>query len=311
MPAPDPLDVLKRVPYFDGKDPSFLRLRPLLGGQHNILYVVEDGEERYVLRLGRKFPNHPDHYLDEEHNTKAAVTAGVAADILHFDREDGVLLYRFVVGIVMDNERFRDLGAVRRAGQALRKLHDGPEFRTTHDLFSRLDRLRPDIEPYMDGTGTFAALPRLTAEVARIRRILAEHPVPLKPCHNDPVPENYIDTGSRMVMIDWQCSGQADPYWELGALMAQAGFRDGQDDALTEAYFGHPDHPALARAELYKAAVSYHWMVHHLSRLAAGEEAERRRSGAIAWMKHCDRLLGDPAMGLHIEAVRSGAGLPG
>jgi thiamine kinase-like enzyme len=292
---------LRRIPRFAKSRAEAFRVHALEGGQHNTLFLVEYDGERFVYRLGRRVGDHPNHYEDEAHNARAAARSGVAPEILHFDCDDGSLLYRYIVGRTMDNDRFKDREAVKRAARALRALHAGSLFRSNHTLYTRLDRNRSAIAALSGGL--YGALPRIAEAVDRLRRILDAAPVPWMPCHNDPIPENYIDNGTRIQIVDWQCAAMADPHWELGGLAAQAGFKSEQDQALIETYFDRPDDSGVSRVALYKVIVSFYWAVHHLARLAAGEDSERREKGALAWYRHCERLLGAADLGRHVERV--------
>jgi thiamine kinase-like enzyme len=51
-----------------------------------------------------------------------------------------------------------------------------------------------------------------------MREALQAHPVTLAPCHCDPLCQNFIDTGTRMWIVDWEYSDMNDPLWELGDL---------------------------------------------------------------------------------------------
>lgn len=293
---------LRRIPRFAKARVEAFRIHALEGGQHNTLFLVEYDSERFVYRMGRRVPDHPNHYEDEAHNARAAARVGIGPEILHFDYDDGSLLYRYIVGRTMDNDRFKDREAVKRAGRALKTLHGAMPFRSAHTLYTRLDRNRKSIENTPGGL--FSAVPRIERAVTALRRFLEAAPVAPAPCHNDPIPENYIDCGSRIQIVDWQCAAMADPHWELGGLAAQAGFRAEQDQALIDAYFERPDDPGVSRMALYKVVVSFYWTIHHLARLAAGEDGERREKGAVAWFRHCERLLGAADLGAHVERVK-------
>ena len=55
-------------------------------------------------------------------------------------------------------------------------------------------------------------------EAGSVREALAAHPIPLVACHCDPLCENFLDTGERMWIVDWEYSGMNDPLWDLGDL---------------------------------------------------------------------------------------------
>ncbi|MBI5120884.1 MAG: phosphotransferase family protein [Rhodospirillales bacterium] len=281
--------ILKRIPHLSGCEPLSMNWRPIIGGQHNTVFRLETPGGNYVLRLGRRFPDFPEHYGEEVYNARLAAAAGLAPQILHFDPDDGTMLVPLIEGTTMDDSKFKAADAVKRAATALKRLHAGPPFRSTFDVFKRIDKLEKEASD--GGDPAFASLIEVRKAVAGLKPALKLDQAEMAPCHNDPVPENYIDTGGRMILVDWQCSGQADPHWEVGALSAQCRFDDSQDKALIETYFGSPDHPGVARMRLYKVAVSYTWLLFNLARWQKDEDPYKRRRNAIHWLGRTETLL--------------------
>ena len=58
------------------------------------------------------------------------------------------------------------------------------------------------------------------------------------PCHCDPLAENFLDTGERMWIVDWEYSGMNDPMWDLGDLSVEASLRPTPRRRCSLAYFG-------------------------------------------------------------------------
>src|SRR5690606_31195622 len=114
-------------------------------------------------------------------------------------------------------------GAPARAAQAFRKLHDsGETFQFRFELFAMID----DYLKVLEQRG--AVLPDgyhdVVTEAGPVREALQAHPAKLAPCHCDPLCENFLDTGSRMWIVDWEYSGMNDPLWDLGDLSVEAEF---------------------------------------------------------------------------------------
>lgn len=189
-----------------------------LGGLTNLVYRVESGQGPLCLRLPGKGT---EEYIDrkvEKVNAFAAASAGVSPEVLHFD-ETGVMVTRYVDGTVtMDPEAFKArAGAPARAARAFRQLHvSGEAFDFRFELFSMIDDYlkvlsTKDVdlpEGYHDVVG----------EAEAVRAALERNPVALAPCHCDPLCENFLDTGERMWIVDWEYSGMNDPMWDLGDL---------------------------------------------------------------------------------------------
>lgn len=281
--------ILVRIPHLSGIDPHSMSWHPILGGQHNTVFKLETPRGKFVLRLGRRFPDYPDHYGEEIYNARLAAAAGLAPQILHFDPEDGTMLVPLIEGTTMDDTKFKDIEAVKRAANTLRRLHAGPPFHSSFNVFHRIEKLEKEANDA--GDPAFVSWPDVRRAIVALKDHIGSIEVPLAPCHNDPVPENYIDTGGRMILVDWQCSGQADPHWEVGALSAQARFDETQDAALIETYFGRADHPGVERMNLYKAAVSYTWLLFNLARWQKDEDPAKRRRNAIHWLARTETHL--------------------
>ena len=129
---------LSRIPLLADVDPSTVTR---LAGLTNINYLVTVGDERFVLRLPGAGTS---EYIDrtaEDVAARSAAAAGVNAEVVFFDAVDGLMVTRFIDGAVtMSAERFRDVGAVARAGQAFRKLHTtAAPFAVDFKLFEMID----------------------------------------------------------------------------------------------------------------------------------------------------------------------------
>ena len=183
-----------------------------LGGLTNLVFLIDTGNDRYVLRIPGKGT---EEYINREveiHNARIAAQAGVSADVIYADTQTGVMLTRHIDGIVtMTPDEFgRREGAAARAGRALKKMHEWPEaFEFRFELFSMIDEYLAILDERK------AELPEgYTAVVESaqpVRAALERSPVKLAPCHCDPLCENFLDSGERMWVVDWEYSGMNDP----------------------------------------------------------------------------------------------------
>lgn len=295
---------LGRIPRFAGKDLSAATAERL-GGLTNRNYRIALDGERFVLRLAGAGTG---DYIDravEEHNARITAEVGVNAEVLFFDPADATMLCRYLDGAVtMDAERFRDLGAVRRAARALKRVHEGPAFRFRFDVFAMMDdyqgALRRRGAAIPDGYG------EVQKEAEHARRALAENVPPLASCHNDPLAENFLDTGARMYLVDWEYSGRNDPMWDLGDVSVEADFGADQDAALIEGYFGAAPPAMFGRMILYKAMCDLLWTLWGAIQHADRNPADDFWAYAINRFERCKRLMGSDEFGRHLEAARRG-----
>jgi thiamine kinase-like enzyme len=277
-----------------------------IGGLTNRNYKVSVGQETYVLRLaGAGTGEYIDRRL-EEHNARIAAAAGVNAEVLHFDAGDGTMLCRYIDAITMSAESFRNLDRVGRAAQALRRMHEcETPFANRFDVFAQIDeylallrRKRARIPEGYD---------RLQQEAESARVALAAHAAPLAPCHNDPLAENFLDTGERMVLVDWEYAGMNDPMWDLGDLAVEAEFGPEQEDALLRAYFaGAPPPAAVGRMVICKGLCDLVWTLWGLIQVMNDNPADDFWAYAVGRFERCRRLMASAEFRRALGAVEAG-----
>ncbi|MBM3584011.1 MAG: FAD-dependent oxidoreductase [Alphaproteobacteria bacterium] len=279
-----------------------------LGSLTNRVYRLEADGARWCLRVPGKGT---EAYIDrkvEVVNARAAATAGVSPEVLFFDESDGLMVTRFIDGITtMTPATFPTTpGAPTRAGRAFRDLHrSGVAFAFRFELFSIID-------------GYLAHLAKLGArlpdgyhdvvrEAEGVRAALAAHPVPLAPCHCDPLCENFLDDGARMWIVDWEYSGMNHPMWDLGDLSVEAGFGPAQDQEMLRAYFGTtPSAFDTGCVVIYKAMCDLLWTLWGLIQDANKNPVDDFWAYANNRFVRCKALMADPVFAGHVAAVRAG-----
>ncbi|MGH6924568.1 MAG: phosphotransferase [Propylenella sp.] len=278
-----------------------------LGGLTNLVFAVDTGDARYCLRLPGKGTESYINREVEAANARAAATARVSPEVLHFG-DDGVMLTRFVEGaLTMSPALFREReGAVERAARAFRKLHDdAPDFAFRFELFRMID----DYLGVLEKLG--AELPEgyhdVVAEAGAVREALASHPLPLRPCHCDPLCENFLDAGDRMWIVDWEYSGMNDPMWDLGDLSVEGGFDAAMDRRLIDAYFGGPATAFdFGRMVVCKAMCDLLWTLWGLIQHANKNPADDFWAYSLNRFERCKKLMRSAEFSAHLDAVRRG-----
>jgi thiamine kinase-like enzyme len=278
-----------------------------LGGLTNRNYRLDTPSGSFVLRLAGEGTG---DYIDraaEWSNARVASHAGVNADLLYFCQTQGVMLTRFLERApTMTPERFRDSGALARAGQALARLHGcGPAFQGRFELFEQIERYRAVLASRQARIppGFDSALSR----AHEVRDALAASPVPLVACHCDPMVENFLDDGQRMYIIDFEYSGNNDPMWDLGDLSVEGSFDSSQDEQLLQSYFGGPAHPFdHGRMVMYKAMCDLLWTLWGTVQHADGNPVEDFWEYSVQRLARCQELMERADFGRHLAAVRAG-----
>lgn len=298
---------LGSIPVFDGIDPQSAVIQKL-GGLTNLVFRVSGGNNEWCLRLPGKGT---EEYIDRANEAQAAseaARAGVSPEVLYANPENGIMVTRFIEGTAtMTPELFASrVGTPARAGEAFRNLHQSnAQFNFRFELFSMIDDYLGIL------SGKTVDLPEGYHEVLKesedVRRALNARPLPSSACHCDPLCENFLDTGDRMWIVDWEYSGMNDPMWDLGDLSVEAGFSKGQDEEMITAYFGGEPQPAeLGRIVIYKAMCDLLWTLWGLIQHANDNPAEDFWAYSTGRFDRCRRLMATPDFPRHVEAVTRG-----
>ncbi len=237
-----------------------LTLAALSGGITNRNFRVDiDGRpDRYVIRVGGDETHVLGISREVEHAaTVAAADAGVGADVVAFIRPEGYLVTRFIDGAPLAGLDVHQGGTIARAAAAVRRFHDGPAI---PGLFVPL-RICEAYRSLAENRGV--PIPEAydrAREVGRLIELaLIGDPVDLRPCHNDLLPGNLIDDGSRIRIVDWEYAGMGDPFFDLGNFSVNNDLTEAEDSSLLAAYDPRPNiaDGASARLALFRVVSDF------------------------------------------------------
>ena len=300
-------EALKHIQLFWCLDDTEIEVKRL-GGLTNLVFFVNLHGEQYVLRIPGKGTEEYINRKNEAQAAREAAKAKVSPDVLHFDEKTGVMVTRYVdQGITMSPENFKSReGSSKRAGEAFKKLHSSEaKFNFRFELFSMID-------DYLKILATKdITLPegysQVVKEAESVRRALNAHPLPLAACHCDPLCENFLDTGKRMWIVDWEYSGMNDPLWDLGDLAVEGQFTKGQEEELIQAYFGGEPTPSeRGRFVIYKAMCDLLWTLWGLIQHANKNPVDDFWAYSINRFERCKKLMATPEFAAHVKAVAAG-----
>jgi len=294
---------LQRIPLLRGLDDLQIKR---LGGLTNLVFQVQHRTDKYILRIAGEGTA---DYIDrptELYNARVAADVGVSANILFADSDLGLILMSHLDSdVTMTADLFNSRpGAPGRAATALKSLHtSGRVFQGHFELFSMIDEylaiLAKHRAPLPDGYGD------IVAAAGPVRDLLKAVPLPLAPCHCDPLCENFLDTGSRMWIVDWEYSGMNDPFWDLGDLSVEGGFNLSQDMEMLSAYCGGTvTESDYGRTVIYKAMCDLLWTLWGLIQHVNDNPADDFWRYAIGRFERCTDLMGNHEFDRHIAAVR-------
>jgi len=247
--------VVSLIPSWQGRR---VTIQPMTGGLTNTNFRVEVDETPFFVRIpGASTDLLAVDRVNEIYNARAAAETGVAPALIHVLPDDNVMVFAFIDGRTMSNERLQAAGMPARVADSLRRLHAGPRFHQDFDMFRLIEFYletaeRHDVripDDYRDHLAT----------VARIEQAVRRRALPTVPCHNDLLAENYIDDGKQLWLIDFEYSGNNDPCFELGNTCQELQYDDARMTELCLAYFGEATPSLLARMRLFALMSDVGW----------------------------------------------------
>jgi len=208
----------------------------LTGGITNVNYLVDDGDEKYVVRAGDDIPVHRIMRFNELNAARAAERVGISPAVVH--HEPGILVMKYVEARTLGEEDVRDrdnlgriVGLVKQCHREMVKELRGPAlafwpFHVVYDYMHTLREADSRVVPRLPEFVRYAE--HLEQAVGRGEMVF---------CHNDLLAANFLDTGARMWLIDWDYAGFGSPLFDLGGLASNNQLSEEDEQWLLESYF--------------------------------------------------------------------------
>lgn len=220
--------------------------KPLNGGLSNSNFIVEDGGQRYVVRVGGDVPEHGIVRADDIAVSRAAYLAGLAPEPIYAQADAQVI--RWIDGDTLSEADIAAPDMLARIVPLVRRCHD--------DLAGHLDGQ----SYFFDGLEACRAYGRalrdkgyrLASDIPaylELGRRMAGVAAGLAPrfCHNDFLAANFIDDGKRLWLIDWEYGGINNPLFDLANLASNNNLDHEATRHMLELYFERAVDDALWR----------------------------------------------------------------
>lgn len=222
-----------------------IAIEPLMGGISNESWLVTDDAGGHVVRFGEDYPFH--HVLrDRELMTaRAAEKAGFAPAVEHAG--PGVMICRHLRATTFGEADVR--ANIGRVAEIMRGFHrrmphhvSGPGF-----MFWPFHVIRDYARTLIGGGSRMAEHVPAYLEMANELEA-AQIPLPIVFGHNDLLPANLLDDGSRLWLIDFEYAGFSTAMFDLAGLSSNSGFSREESEELLGAYFGRAPDDDLRRS---------------------------------------------------------------
>jgi thiamine kinase-like enzyme len=219
--------------------------RRLSGGLSNEIWWVRDDSGQHVVRFGPDYPFHHVFRAREAMTAAAAARAGFGPAVEY--AAPGVMVTAFIAARTWTAADVAREPA--RVAHLLRDFHDrmGREVEGAAFLFWVFHVIR-DYGRTLTAAGS-AFAPGLPGWLALSDQLeAAQVPMPLVFGHNDLLPANFLDDGTRLWLIDYEYAGFSTAMFDLAGAASNAGMSAEAAGELLATYLGRRPEPALERA---------------------------------------------------------------
>lgn len=234
------------------------------GGLLNSNWLITYEDAKYFMKV---FGIGSENFVNRELSNDAAIKAnklGISPGTTFFSKETGVELFEFLDGYrASTNADFVRGDFLGNVIDLYRQFNSCEKLPVTKDVFEMTD------EHIEQGDQIGAIRPTdfdwLLYQYGRAKAAFMASGLDLAPCHNDPMPGNFMvrmsddDKIQDMKLIDFEFASNNERAYELGVFLGEV-FVDEQTTAeLVERYYGEARQDLIARVWVARAVADIKW----------------------------------------------------
>jgi len=226
----DYIDKINKLPIWNGN----INIKSLDGGLTNLNFLVTDNSQKLVVRLGEDILEHHVLRSNELISTKAAYEAGIAPEVIY--NEPGILVIKHIESKTMSAKDIRI--NIDKIIPLIKKIHyDIPKKLLGPAMIFWVFHIIRNYAKFLRNNNS--AHKKIINKLIDSNEILEKisSPYEIVYGHNDLLPANFLDDGSKIWLIDWEYSGFNSPLFDLGGLASNNDFSKEDENYLLEKYF--------------------------------------------------------------------------
>ena len=211
-----------------------IEIKTIDGGLTNQNFLIQENLNKFVVRLGDDIPEHLVSRSNELIASKAASEANIGPKIIYSDK--GILVLEYIESTTLTAKDVRD--KINLIIPILKKIHlEIPKKIFGQSLIFWVFHVIRNYEKFLkDNKSSYTnLLPDLLSQSAMLEKNSSPYEIVFG--HNDLLPGNFLDDGSRLWVIDWEYAGFNTPLFDLGGLASNCDFSQKEEIHLLENYF--------------------------------------------------------------------------
>ena len=211
-----------------------IKIKPLKGGITNQNFLIEENSKKFVARLGNDIPEHLISRSNELIATKAAADSNIGPNV--FYNSTGILVLEYIESKTMSANDIKN--KIDLVIPILKKIHfEIPKKIFGESLIFWVFHVIRNYNKFLLDNNSFYK--KILAQLILQADILEKNSSPYEIVfgHNDLLPANFLDDGSRLWVIDWEYAGFNTPLFDLGGIASNNNFSKKEEIYLLENYF--------------------------------------------------------------------------
>ena len=211
-----------------------IEIKTIDGGLTNQNFLVQENSNKFVVRLGDDIPEHLVSRSNELIASKAASEANIGPKVIYSDK--GILVLEYIESTTLTAKDVRD--KIDLIIPVLKKIHlEIPKNIFGQSLIFWVFHVIRNYEKFLkDNKSSYTnLLPDLLSQSTKLEKNSSPYEIVFG--HNDLLPGNFLDDGSRLWIIDWEYAGFNTPLFDLGGLASNCDFSQKEEIHLLENYF--------------------------------------------------------------------------
>lgn len=211
-----------------------IKIQTIDGGLTNQNFLIEDNNKKYVVRLGDDIPEHLVSRSNELIVSKAASNAGISPKVIY--HSEGILVLDYIECTTLSAEGVKK--NIKSIIPLIKKIHHEipKNLYGQSVIFWVFHVIRNYVKFLYDNKSSYS---KILSDLISKSELLEKNSTPYEIvfCHNDLLPANFLDDGSRLWVIDWEYAGYNTPLFDLGGLSSNNNFSLEEEIYLLENYF--------------------------------------------------------------------------
>ena len=223
-------NLIQSIPIWKDK----IEIKTIDGGLTNQNYLIQENSKKFVVRLGDDIPEHLVSRSNEPIASKAASEANIGPKMIYNGK--GILVLEYIESTTLTSKDIRD--KIDLIIPLLKKIHfEIPKNIFGQSLIFWVFHVIRNYEKFLkDHKSSYInLLPDLLSQSAKLEKNSSPYQIVFG--HNDLLPANFLDDGSRLWIIDWEYAGFNTPLFDLGGLASNCDFSEKEEIYLLENYF--------------------------------------------------------------------------